>query len=77
VHLQRFWQADLPRSYILCRDDRARPRSASLEVIALLGAEALEIDGSHSPFLSRPARLAELLIQATATRPVRPPAPAR
>ena len=75
VHLQRFWSADLSRSYILCRDGRAKPLSASLEVIARLGVESLEIDGSHSPFLSRPAQLAGLLIQATTTRPLRPPSP--
>jgi pimeloyl-ACP methyl ester carboxylesterase len=70
VAIPRFWAADLPRSYILCRDDRAKPHAMSLEVIRRLGVESLVIDGSHSPFLSRPAELAELLVRATGTRPV-------
>jgi pimeloyl-ACP methyl ester carboxylesterase len=48
--------------YIVCRDDRAlNPawgRSAARE---RLGVDAVELDGSHSPFLTRPAELAELL----------------
>jgi len=48
--------------YIVCRDDRAiNPewgRSAARE---RLGVEAVEMDGSHSPFLTRPAELARVL----------------
>jgi pimeloyl-ACP methyl ester carboxylesterase len=47
---------------IVCRDDRAiNPdwvRSAARE---RLGVEPVEIGGGHSPFLTRPAELAELL----------------
>jgi pimeloyl-ACP methyl ester carboxylesterase len=75
VSIPRFWQADLPRSYILCRDDRAKPHSMSREVIRRLGVEPLAIEGSHSPFLSRPAQLARLLVEAVATRPVAPLSP--
>jgi hypothetical protein len=32
----------------------------------------LAIDSSHSPFLSRPLELAELLVHATTTTPVGP-----
>jgi pimeloyl-ACP methyl ester carboxylesterase len=70
VHLPRLWDAQLPRSYIRCREDRAKPMAMSHEVVRRLGVEPLEIDGSHSPFLSRPAELAELLVRATATAPV-------
>lgn len=35
-----------------------------------LGVEQLSIDASHSPFLPRPAELAELLVHATTTKPV-------
>jgi hypothetical protein len=34
--------------------------------------EPLTIDASHSPFLSRPAELAELLVHATTTAPKGP-----
>lgn len=75
VSLGAFWQADLPRSYIRCRQDRAKPLSASLETIRRLGVEALTIGGSHSPFLSRPRELAALLVRATTTRPTGPLCP--
>jgi pimeloyl-ACP methyl ester carboxylesterase len=72
VSIPRFWAADLPRSYIRCRDDRAKPLSMSETVIRRLGVQSLEIDGSHSPFLSRPAELADLLVAATRTKPIGP-----
>jgi len=76
VGLGTFWQADMPRSYIQCLQDRAKPVSASLEVIRRLGVDPLTIDGSHSPFLSRPRELAALLAHATTTAPVGPLHPA-
>ncbi len=75
VSVPRFWAADLPRSYILCLQDRSKPRWLSDVVINRLGVEPLTIDSSHSPFLSRPAELAELLVAATTTKP-RPTNPA-
>ena len=51
------------RSVILTRDDDAVSLDAALEAgrVILDGAEPLVMDGSHSPFLSRPAELARLL----------------
>jgi hypothetical protein len=49
ISVKRFWEADLPRSFIICLQDRAQPR-----------------------WLSRPAELAQLLIEATTTEPVGP-----
>jgi pimeloyl-ACP methyl ester carboxylesterase len=72
VSVPRFWAADLPRSYILCLQDRSKPRWLSDVVIKRLGVEPLTIDSSHSPFLSRPAELARLLVAATKTTPVGP-----
>jgi pimeloyl-ACP methyl ester carboxylesterase len=72
VSVPRFWQAELPRSYIACAQDRAKPHAMSEEVVRRLGVVPLTIDASHSPFLSRPAELAELLVRATATRPIGP-----
>ena len=40
-----------------------------------LGVEQLTIDTSHSPFLSRPSDLAELLVHATTTKPTGPLVP--
>jgi pimeloyl-ACP methyl ester carboxylesterase len=70
VHLPNFWAADIPRAYIWCRDDRAKPHSTSRVTVDRLGVDPLYIDGSHSPFLSRPRELAELIVHATATKPV-------
>lgn len=72
VSVPRFWAADLPRSYILCLQDRSKPRWLSDVVIKRLGVEPLTIDSSHSPFLSRPAELAGLLVAATTTTPIGP-----
>jgi pimeloyl-ACP methyl ester carboxylesterase len=72
ISVPRFWDADLPRSFIVCTQDRAQPGWLADVTARRLGVEPLSIDASHSPFLSRPAELAELLVQATATRPVAP-----
>ena len=72
VFVPRFWEADLPRSFIVCLQDRSQPRWLADLNARRLGVDALEIDASHSPFLSRPGELAELLIHATTTVPVGP-----
>ncbi|MFJ6569238.1 alpha/beta fold hydrolase [Streptomyces sp. NPDC091292] len=71
VSLPRFWEADLPRSFIRCEQDRAVPPTMAAQVIERLGVEPLTIDSAHSPFLSRPRELAELLVRATTTKPIR------
>jgi pimeloyl-ACP methyl ester carboxylesterase len=72
ISVQRFWEADLPRSFIVCLQDHAQPRWLADVTARRLGVEPLAIDASHSPFLSRPAELAQLLIHATTTEPVDP-----
>lgn len=72
VSFPNFWKADLPRSYILCLQDRAAPRGLSDYAIERLGVEPLVIDASHSPFLCKPRETAELLVKATMTKPVGP-----
>jgi hypothetical protein len=48
------------------------PRWLADNIAQRLGVEQLSIDTSHSPFLSRPRELAELLVHATTTTPVGP-----
>lgn len=72
VSVARFWQADLPRSFIRCEQDRSMPSWLADTVAQRLGVESLTIDTSHSPFLSRPRELAKLLVHATTTKPVGP-----
>jgi pimeloyl-ACP methyl ester carboxylesterase len=50
------------RSYVLCREDRAvSPDWSRRAARARLDVEPIELDGSHSPFISRPAALAAVL----------------
>jgi hypothetical protein len=50
------------RAYILCRDDRAlSPAWSRRAARARLGVEPIELEGSHSPFISRPSALAAAL----------------
>jgi len=72
VSVPQFWAADLPRSFIVCEQDRSMPRWLADTVARRLGVRQLSIDSSHSPFLSRPRELAELLVHATTTTPVGP-----
>lgn len=76
VSVPTFWATDLPRSFIVCEQDRCMPRWLADTVARRLGVEQLSINASHSPFLSRPRELAELLVHATTTKPIGPLVPA-
>ena len=53
---------------IVCRDDRAiNPDWVRTAARERLGVEAIEIDGAHSPFLTRPVELAGMLHDLAAT----------
>jgi pimeloyl-ACP methyl ester carboxylesterase len=53
----------VPRSYILCTQDRAISPAQQRAMIASVGVDrVVEMDSSHSPFMSQPERLAALLI---------------
>jgi pimeloyl-ACP methyl ester carboxylesterase len=75
VYVPRFWQANLPRSFIWCLQERSMPHAMAKSVIDRLGVIPLSIDSSHSPFLSRPAELAKLFVHATLVPPIRPMRP--
>ena len=52
-----------PAAYILCTEDRVvRPDWSRRHAMDWLGVQPIELEGSHSPFLSRPAPLAEILV---------------
>jgi pimeloyl-ACP methyl ester carboxylesterase len=47
---------------IVCRDDHAiNPAWVRTAAHERLGVEAIELDGGHSPFMTRPAELAKVL----------------
>lgn len=75
ISVPHFWAADIPRSYIRCTADRAFPRQLSDRQIKRVGVQPLDIDSSHSPFLSRPAELAQLLVKVAGTWPIGPMLP--
>jgi pimeloyl-ACP methyl ester carboxylesterase len=53
---------DIPSSYILCTGDKLIAPDWSRRVAReRLGVEAIELPGGHSPMLSRPRHLAEIL----------------
>ena len=53
---------DVDSRSIVCRDDRAiNPDWVRTAARDRLGVEAIELDGGHSPFLTRPAELAAVL----------------
>lgn len=53
---------DVESRSIVCRDDRAlNPDWVRASSRERLGVDAIEIGGSHSPFLARPAELAQVL----------------
>jgi pimeloyl-ACP methyl ester carboxylesterase len=53
---------DVPSTYILMTDDRSVSPDWSRRVArARLGVDPIELPGGHSPFLSRPGQLADVL----------------
>jgi hypothetical protein len=55
------WPA-VPSAYIVCRDDRAvNPDWGRRAARERLGIAPVEIDGGHSPFITRPMELAALI----------------
>lgn len=65
------WE-DFPCTYVLCKDDRTVPPAVCRKMFERLGEQERktwtleEIEGGHSPFLSRPGELARLLRRVVA-----------
>ena len=59
------WQR-LPSTYVVCTEDRAVAPSMQ-RALAARCTESIELAASHSPFLSQPARVAEILAAGVAT----------
>jgi pimeloyl-ACP methyl ester carboxylesterase len=61
-HLPRFWNAAIPRDYIVTTDDFSHSTALDNRFMERLGlSTAFSIRSSHSPFISRPADTAKLL----------------
>jgi pimeloyl-ACP methyl ester carboxylesterase len=74
ISIPRFWQAQLSRSLILCRQDRAASVDAAglARSSARFGVEPFWIDTAHSPFLSQPAACTELILESIGRPPIGP-----
>ena len=53
---------DVPSTYILATEDRAVGQEWSRRRAKEIGSDLIEMEGSHSPFYSRPAELADILV---------------
>jgi pimeloyl-ACP methyl ester carboxylesterase len=67
VDLKRFYSLAVPRSFLYCRQDRAMPSGYFHPgMSSRLGAcKLVEMDGSHEVMFSRPAELADRIIEAS------------
>jgi len=67
LDLQRFFALDIPKSYILCHQDRALPAGTfHPRMSSRLGRfKLVEMDGSHEVMFTRPEELADKLIHAS------------
>jgi pimeloyl-ACP methyl ester carboxylesterase len=67
ISLKRFSSLDLPKSFIFCRQDKAMPPGYFHPgMSSRLGrCKLLEMDGSHEVMFTRPAELAEKMIEAS------------
>jgi len=55
----------LPRTYVECTADRTIPITSQRRMQAMSpGARVITLDADHSPYLSRPAELADALEEA-------------
>ena len=69
LDLKRFYGLTVPKSFIYCRQDRAMPPGYFHPgMSSRLGAHQLiEMDGSHEVMFTRPAELADKIIEASST----------
>ena len=52
-----------PSTYVVCANDKALPPDLQRKVFAPRATETIELQASHSPFLSQPDALADLLAE--------------
>ena len=59
----------IPTTYVVCADDRMIHPDTQREMAAAAGAEVLEWPSSHSPFLSHPDLVADLVARRAGAHP--------
>lgn len=58
---QPAWSS-IPSTYIVCANDMALPAKLQREVFAPRAAAVVELEVSHSPFVSKPSQLADAIV---------------
>jgi hypothetical protein len=67
IDLKFFYSLDIPKCFIFCRQDKAMPPRYFHPGMSsrLATCKLLEMDGSHEVMFTRPAALAEKLVEAS------------
>ena len=67
LDLERFYSLGVPKSFIYCRQDKALPPGYFHPFMSsrLADFRLLEMDGSHEVMFTRPAELADKIIEAS------------
>ena len=67
LDLKAFYSLNIPKSFIYCRQDMTLPLGSwHPQMSSRLGAfKLVEMDGSHEVMFTRPAEVAEKLIEAS------------
>lgn len=58
----------VPSTYVVCTNDKAIPAHVQRSVFAVHATEVVELEASHSPFLSQPGAVADLLVERASSR---------
>jgi pimeloyl-ACP methyl ester carboxylesterase len=67
IDLKRFYSLAIPKNFVYCRQDRAMPPGYFHPAMSsrLGKLKLLEMDGSHEVMFTRPAELADKIIEAS------------
>jgi pimeloyl-ACP methyl ester carboxylesterase len=57
------WRGNVPTTYVICEQDNAIPLEAQ-EVLSQRASSVKRLDASHSPFLSMPDRVVDVIVEA-------------
>jgi pimeloyl-ACP methyl ester carboxylesterase len=59
------WWRRHPSTYVVCSQDRALAPRLQREIYSTRAQRVVTLDSGHSPFLSQPQQLAQVLVAAT------------
>jgi pimeloyl-ACP methyl ester carboxylesterase len=62
MDMKIFYQLTVPKLFVLGKDDHALPMEYWIRFAHRLGCQPVEIDSDHSPMISHPKLLADILV---------------